>query len=64
MEILQGIVFVLQIICYGVAIGLLVSFIVDKVVEVKQKKRDKELLAKVQKLINEYEAKVNNVLRF
>ncbi|MDB2071393.1 hypothetical protein ABHA39_04080 [Clostridium paraputrificum] len=59
MEILQGIVFVLQIICYGVAIGLLVSFIVDKVVEVKQKKRDKELLAKVQKLINEYEAKVN-----
>ena len=35
------------------------SLIVDKVMEVKQKKRNKELLEKVQKIINEYEEKVN-----
>lgn len=43
----------------GAALGLLTSLIVDKIVEVREKKRDKELLEKVQKIINEYEAKVN-----
>ena len=54
-------IFYLQLGFIGAGIGLLTSLIFDKVVEVKQKKRDKELLAKVQKLINEYEAKVNEL---
>lgn len=56
---MEVVVFYLQLGFIGVALGLLVSLIVDKIMEVRQKKRDKELLEKVQKLINEYEAKVN-----
>lgn len=56
---MEMVVFYLQLGFIGVGIGFLTSLIFDKVMEVRQKKRDKELLEKVQKLINEYEAKVN-----
>lgn len=56
---MEMVVFYLQLGFIGAGIGFLTSLIVDKVMEVRQKKRDKELLEKVQKIINEYEAKVN-----
>lgn len=52
-------IFYLQLGFIGAGIGLLTSLIVDKIVELREKKRNKELLEKVQKIINEYEAKVN-----
>lgn len=56
---MEMVVFYLQLGFIGAGIGLLTSLIFDKVMEAKKKKRDKELLEKVQKIINEYEAKVN-----
>ncbi|MDB2119600.1 MAG: hypothetical protein E7K85_04840 [Clostridium sp.] len=56
---MEMVVFYLQLGFIGAGIGFLTSLIVDKVMEVKQKKRNKELLEKVQKIINEYEEKVN-----
>ncbi len=56
---MEMVVFYLQLGFIGVGIGFLTSLIFDKIVEVKQKKRNKELLKEVQKIINEYEAKVN-----
>lgn len=56
---MEMVVFYLQLGFIGAGIGFLTSLIVDKVMEVRQKKRDKELLEKVNKIINDYEAKVN-----
>ena len=56
-------VFYLQVGFIGVALGLLVSLIVDKIMEIRKRKRqDRELLEKVQKIIDEYEAKVNELM--
>lgn len=60
---MEMVVFYLQVGFIGVALGLLVSLIVDKIMEIRKRKRqDRELLEKVQKIIDEYEAKVNELM--
>ena len=56
---MEMVIFYLQLGFIGAGIGFLTSLVVDKVMEVREKRRDKELLEKVQKLINEYEEKIN-----
>lgn len=55
-------VFYVQLGFIGAGIGLLTSLIVDKVMEVRKRKRqDKKSLEKVKQIIVEYDAKVNEL---
>lgn len=56
-------IFYLQLGFIGAGIGLLTSLVVDKVMEIRKRKRqDRESLEKVKNIINDYEAKVNELM--
>lgn len=59
---MEMVVFYLQLGFIGAGIGLLTSLVVDKVMEIRKRKRqDRESLEKVKNIINDYEAKVNEL---
>ena len=59
---MEMVVFYLQLGFIGAGISLLTSLVVDKVMEIRKRKRqDRESLEKVKNIINDYEAKVNEL---